>query len=575
MEAFLEILARRPTMGRDAEEEDIVTMLWKQSFEHVTYQAVEGFTHDLHATATYVDEATGETKTKTDSGEAIPRMMQRIAGTRETLVNKAKGRTARSFVDEEALDITEQALYKENPDAAAASRRHARKTPVREGSETASMATVSDADLAAAGPMMAFAPGLYPGNKHYPLQLLGGMVEIRYEPLEFEEVAEIRKELDEEDARGLLHLLDYCFQLSATLGDRFSVQDFRHLVTPIRRYLVRMGELTTFDRLVRYLRRVADGGVYGPELAEAARVMLDECASSEALATMVATATGNEEHENVAWDVLQFLMPRLDPQQLLQLLGHAMSEHMANILAATLIQRTEGDVEIYREALGREDVPIALACLRCLATLRTADAVALVEWSVAWPEQSVRRAAVRVLGRVPPTSGTAKALRRALSDAEVVVREEALESIDRQGLAELAPLLAEWFFAEGNEALTAPERLRIVRLVATLDPRHATKTFADKINVSLRAKLGGLMGTPEIVAWNRLCCEALAAAATPEAVEKLREIRTKGDDSFREFVTRLLVDARRRAAGMAATGSNPIVSGAHPSVTGPHGARRH
>jgi len=88
-----------------------------------------------------------------------------------------------------------------------------------------------------------------------------------------------------------------------------------------------------------------------------------------------------------------------------------------------------------------------------------------------------------------------------------------------------------------------------VTLVAELDEEFATRVLSEKLNVNIRARMGGLVGKPEVIEWNRLAVAGLAAAATPAAIEKLREVRTQGDDSFREFVTRNLVEARKKAAG--------------------------
>ena len=81
MDEILDILSKRGSTGRAAEEDDLVTLLWQKSFEHITYVAVEGFTHDLHAAGSFDDDG----RPQADSGEAIPRMLERISGQRETL----------------------------------------------------------------------------------------------------------------------------------------------------------------------------------------------------------------------------------------------------------------------------------------------------------------------------------------------------------------------------------------------------------------------------------------------------------------------------------------------------------
>jgi len=557
LEAILDILAKRASTGREAEEEDLVTLLWKKSFENVTYAAVEGFTHDLHAAGAFDAEG----RPKADSGEAIPRMLERISGKRE-LVGSAQalaygveggGRKMASFRDAQAEQLLRETIGEEEERIEAEGRR--RRGPqhkMRVGGETAQIAVeeafADGADTAAFAALgSGFAEGLYPGRAHYPLPLRGGLVEIQFNALEFEEVNALRMEMEEENELGLLHMLDYCFELCLHEPDSFQPDDFRPMMSPIRRYLVRARDLEAYDRLLRYLRRIAAGGVYPPFLTKYAQDMLAECSSGDALGQLIAAASGDEELENLAWDVLQQLLPDLEPSEILRLLGHAMTEHMANILAGTLIRRTGNRLDLYQEALRGEDRTSALASLRCLATLRTPEAVELIERAITWPEVSVRRACVRILGRVPKTERLPRLMRQALQDSEIEVRDEAVRAIDRQGDPRLAQTLFRWFGESGFKESDDVTRDRIVGLVAELDPEYATRVLSQKLDLGVRARMGGLIKTPEAVEWNRLAVEGLATAATPGAIRKLSEIRTKGGDDFRELVTRRLFEARRKA----------------------------
>ena len=579
VESLLDIFAKRASTGRDAEEDDVVTLLWKKSFEHVTYNAVEGFTHDLHAAGSFDEDG----RPKADTGEAIPRMMERISGKRDTLLARMKesgarekfltepeggvaaagaprvrstgatrsasvgqeggGRVMASFRDAEAEAIVAEGLD------AQTKRRGARKTKVREGGATAAMATLDEGELEGSGFVgVGSAAGLYPGARDYPLVLRGGMAEIRYNPIDFHEIEHIRQDLDEESQVGLLHLLDYCFELSLQEPEFFEVSDFRPMIGPIRRYLIRHRDLVAYDRLLRYLRRIAAGGVYPEHLTLCAAEMLEECSGGDSLGALVGAATGDEELENLAWDILQQLLPNLKPGEVLKLLGHGMTEHMANILAGTLIRTTGSDLELYQEALRGDHVPAALASLRCLATLRTGDSIDLVEKALGWNDPIVRRAVVRILGRVPLTERAPRVFRQALEDAEVEVRDEALKAIDRQGDARLGQTLFRWFAESGFKELDDITRHRVVALVAELDAEYATRVLSERIKLNVRSRMGGLVGTPEVIEWNRLAVEGLAIAATSGAIEKLRQIRTKGTEEFRELVTRRLVDARRRSS---------------------------
>lgn len=542
VEKVLDILARRPSMGRQAEEEDVVTLLWKASLEHVSAQVVEGFTHDLHASGSLDDEG-GQ---KADSGEAIPRMMERISGRRETLTQRARGRVARSYTDAESEEVLDEITAPQSSGGAGetqGSRRHARKTPVRDGGETAAMLAVSEVDLGG----VAFKEGLYPGATHYPLPLLGGMAEIRYEAIEEQELVSLRKELDEELAVGILHMFDYCFELLTQGKSAFAVEDFRPMLAPVRRYLVASKDLLTFDRLLRYLRKLADGGPYPAPVPDIARSMLEECCAPEALAAVVAAADGDEERERVAWDILQALLPGLDSAQLLELLGRSMTDRMGGILAGTLIRRTGADLSLFEKALAAPEPWRALAALRCLDLLRTAPAVRLVEQATRWNDPIVRRIAVRVLTRAPSIESTQGTLLRSMKDDDPAVRDEALYGVARQAEASWAPGLSRWFVEEGWKRLDDERRRAIVEILVQIDPAHATMFFVARLQMGLRARMGGIVGTPETVAWNHLAVEGLSLCGTDEAIQKLREVRTSGDEAWREFVNRQLYEARHRA----------------------------
>ena len=503
---LLDVLSRRQSTGRGAEEDDVVTLLWKLSLNSVTYEAVEGFTHELHGSG---DSDSQEGEGGGGGGEALPRMMDRISGKRETL---DRGRAASSFVDQENDNILGELV-----------------------GETE--------DLSSTG------SGLYVGALHYQVPEPEGASELQYEALNDSDILGVRVELDAEQERGVPSLLDYCFELCESEAGFFEPDDFAPMVGAIRRYLLRQRDVNTYDRMLRYLRKVSEGGVYPTYLTRRAGEMLHECGGDDAVAALVASVVGEESNEEFAWDALQVLLPDLDPTMVFRLLAHSMSESMAGILAATIIKRTGNDTSMFEAGLhveGEPDVPTALASLRCLATLRTPEAIALISDMVVWPDELVKRAAVRILGRMPLSDGTAEAIGLALKDPSEGVWREALESIHRQGEAPLVPFLLDWIGEHAFTRFDKDERLELVYLAADLDPGLATMWFSDKIQMSLVARIGGLVGTPEVIAWNRLAAEGLAATGTSEAVEKLRDIRTKGDDDFRDHINRLVVKARRR-----------------------------
>jgi len=524
MEDFLELLSRRPSTGRDAEEEDLVTLMWRRSFSSISYQAVEGFTHDLHAAGGFGEAA--EQSEKGDTGQAIPRLMQQISGRTEIVSSrergfsdKGRGRVARSFVDSGADDILAEQFGDSEDDGAFA-----------EGIE--------------GGGQMAFVGGLWPGSPDYPLPLRGGLAELAFEELTEDEKLGLREELDHENEVGLLHLLDYCFGLCVHEPKYFQHEDFTGLLAPIRRHLVRHRDLQTYRLLLRYLRGIAEGGVYTPQLAAVAAEMVKDCSSGEALTSLVAAASGDKKDESIVWDVLQQLLPDLETMDLLRLLGHSMSAQMATILAGTLVRRTGRDLSVYEEAIDGTEVALIFASMRCLDVLRTAEAGALVERATESIDPAVKRAAVRILGRVPTSGSSARVFSRLLRDGDEAVRDETITAIDRQGDKRLGLVIGNWLDEEGPGAADLATCKRLVLLMVDLDSDFSSRFLIGKLDASLARKIG--LGRGRVASeWKTLAAEGLVAIGTEKCLAKLRLSRTRGGSEFKDLVTNLLSEKRR------------------------------
>lgn len=493
---LLDALSRRQSTGRSAEEDDVVTLLWKLSLNHVSYEAVEGFTHELHGDS---EEGGG--------GEALPRILERIGGEREAL---APGHGARSW----------------NPEP-------------------------EEIDLVDASGLEATATSTYAGVPHYLLPS-APPGQMRPAAIARSELAGLRAELAQETRLGVPTLLEYCFELAARERGFFGVHDFAEMVGAMRRALLRDHDLESYARMVRTLRRIRDGDLHPPDLAGQADALLAGCATAEALAPLVASASGERRREDLAFDVLQVLGGHVRGRDLFELLCHGMTEHMAGILAASIVARVGLETGVFADGLlldaEQPDVPRALAALRCLGTLGTPEAASIVEEALLWPAVPVRRAAVRILGKVSLAPSSPAAFGRALRDPEPSVWGEALASIWSQGRPELAPVLADWL-DERAFKLDEGLRLEVATLVSDLAPAFATDWYSGRLRVGVRARMGGLVGTPEFIAWNRLAAYGLAQAATPEAIEHLRRVRTRGDDDFEDHVTAMLVVATRKARG--------------------------
>jgi hypothetical protein len=454
-------------------------------------------------------------------------MMQQISGRKEivssrerSFADKGRGRVARSFVDDEANQLLADEFGADDD------------------------ATFEDGMGAEGG--FAFGAGLWPGSSHYPLPLRGGLAEVTFEPLTEEERDSIRADLDHENELGLLHLLDYCFELCVHEPKYFKHGDFTPLLSPIRRHLVRHRDLETYRRLLRYLRGIVENAVYPPMLVQAASDMVKECSSGESLTALVAAVSGDKAGEAVVWDILQQLLPDLESEDLLQLLGHSMSAEMATILAGTLVRRTRRDLSLYEVAIDGADVALVFASLRCLDVLRTPTAAALVERTTENFDPAIRRAAVRILGRVPITGSSARVFSRLLRDDDADVVKETLSALDRQGDSRFAPLLGTWLDEGAFKSADDEMRHRIVMLLADLDGSYAERFLGEKLDSSL----GRLMGLSRGGAgdWRSLAAEGLAAVGSEAALTRLRLARSKGNDEFKQLVGRLLAEKRREGA---------------------------
>jgi len=164
-----------------------------------------------------------------------------------------------------------------------------------------------------------------------------------------------------------------------------------------------------------------------------------------------------------------------------------------------------------------------------------------------WLDPVIRQAAIRIVGRVAFSTATVSTFHKGIRDGIQEVRDETLRAMDAQGEPSLAPTLWEWFEEEGYGESDEITRQRCATLLADLDPEYATRVLSEKIDTGVRSRMGGLVKGGGISSWNRIAVEGLAAAATPAAVEKLRDVRTKGTEEFRVLVTKRLVDARKRA----------------------------
>ena len=483
LEQFLNVLAKRPSTGRTAEEEDISTLLWKMNLPSVRCEVVEGFTQD-------------------------------IAGVQAALA------------DEEEDEPEEQSEYLAMPGTSEA----------------------FDRLLAALGGQLQEPEDqtLYPGSDDYHELAERRSWGDNLPAITEQEQAAIRRELDYELTYGVVQLLDSCFQLAMLFPHRFGPDNFRPLMLPIRRFVLRERALGVYLEYVRYLRFPPNAEAHSREMLEEAREILQESATREAMAGVLAIA--NEESTSLTHlaGILALMGAVLKPDILLDLLGGVGREEAAEVVARSIVESLKGDLTIVKEAASSEDERAAIAGLRCLAADGDAGSIELVEAALGHAEASVRQHALRTLHGMPSSENLNLALGMGLRDAHPSVRQEALGAIERIATAPSAQVLAKWFAEDGFDKLEPGEREQAVRMIATLDPRNAARYFADKIQVSMRARFGARLGSGRVNEWNHLAVKGLAWSGNPQARAKLVELREKGSAEFQELIKELLAELQSK-----------------------------
>ena len=167
---------------------------------------------------------------------------------------------------------------------------------------------------------------------------------------------------------------------------------------------------------------------------------------------------------------------------------------------------------------------------------------------MAWWDPGIRRAAVRIAGRVPPTDTMAEAMAQALQDDVVEVRDEALAAILYQEDRRFVPSLAGWLDGTGFAAIDDDAREKYVGLIARLDPDFATEYLAAKLAESSKGWLGGRGRGGGTADWHRVAIRGLASIDTQESLKVLRQVRTRGSDEMKALVSQLLTDKRQGGA---------------------------
>lgn len=502
MDRFLNVLAKRPSTGRSAEEDDISTLLWKQDLAHLDMHVVEGFTQDLRgaarASGAGVNWDTAGSDQGADDEQRRPAPagddpMSRLAALQSQL-GSIRGGTA-------ALDF-------DTPDLGEL-----------------------DGGNFRGGARLEWETPSTPRAADVPWPALDGTT-----------LQRLHSELDEDDRFGLLHLLDHLYQ--ALEDDPTCLEDdaLSSLLAGVRRYALAERTLQPFAALVRWLFQKASSSQLPPHLHELSAALLRDFAAPESLAAMVAVT--DEGEARALGMSLQLLGPLVDNALLLDLVAGA-SDRTAAALAQAIVARLRGDLGLLDAALADGDPGKGRAALRCLALLQGPPVVALVQRAAGHAEPEVRAQALRALGVVAPGLARQAAL-DALQDESREVVDCALDGLSGVADRAVASKLQKWLEGPGWSRLDVEGRERCVRVIVRADPAALGWLESHLKLGGLRSRFGGLMKGDDSAAWNDLVVTGLTASPSPRALALLQRIHKDAKGTLSDRAGEALAAARAR-----------------------------
>jgi hypothetical protein len=375
-----------------------------------------------------------------------------------------------------------------------------------------------------------------PAQWDLPLPPLKEAAPLRYRPVPEELLERLRTEETTEAAatdavRAVLELLGLASPADLEAVTGFALEAREFLIVDNRPEL-----------LVELLRGARPALAKVPGQAEAfTSAYLDEDALRAIVASLPADATELPPHlaevlEGAPGDVVGRLVDLLIEEGtgaraplLRRLVAHAC--RLSTDIVAGRLRETEG--------------PSKAALLQLLAEIDPQAALRAAEEAVRSEDGEVQLEALRLLGAVPFSPETARALRRLVESPIESVRVAALPVMAERGGPRVTPTLVA--HAEKHvESLTAAEAKVTGQALARSSPKAALDTFHQWLETKGGGLLGRLVKMPAPPSLQRVALGGLEHIGGEEADELLGLLTEKGEDAVAAEAANAL---RRRQAG--------------------------
>lgn len=494
--ALAKILGTRLT-GVNRRGDDLQMRLWHADFQHISYQGIEGFVHELYTQA----EEDGEARY--DRGRELPRLMRRIHGT---------------------LPFDEMAAP---PDA----------SDVLEFDEESFEASiwVGDGDGA----------GAYPGRAHYDLEVDGPDVEMKLPQLTDEAREAAREALRRDRVNALTRMLEHALFLFTAQPGFFTVEDIDALIHDGQRHLLGEGRVDELADLVRLLARVGTSGEYAEETAALARESLGSLAQPRFARKVVAALLEGPAGVEQLRLYLDAMADALPPETLVAVLRFDLPAPVRRELVHRCLGLIDHDLDWLREQQRAAEVLDVLTVMELLSALDTDEARRELQRTALHPRAEIRLHYLELIAGAPPDPDTGKALARLVLDGEPDVRDVAVDVALRRRDPGATDALVELAEQPGFLKIPAPRRETMLRAVGACGGEGVLPWLQDRIK---QVKKLALL-TPAQAAWNEAGLAALAEIGGPRVRALLQQYKEAGDDDFHRWALKAYLEVARRDQG--------------------------
>ncbi len=491
--ALAKILGARLT-GVNRRGDDLQMRLWHADFQHITYQGIEGFVHELYTR----DEEDGGARYERE--RELPRLMRRIHGT---------------------LPFDEMAAPAGGGDE------------IDHDEEPSEASIWVDHDAGA---------GVYPGRAHYDLEVDGPDVEMALPLLTGDEREAVRAALRRERVDSLTRMLEHALFLFTAQPGFFTVEDIQDLIHDGQRYLLGEGRVAELADVVRLLVRVGTSGEYAEQTAALAGKALQGLARSRSARKVVAALPPGDAGVAQLRRYLEAMGDTLAPETLLAVLRFELPDPVRRVLVQRCLDRVDRDIDWLREQQRSAEVLDVLTVMELLAATDTDEARAELTRTALHPRAEVRLQYLWLVSGQPPDPDTGRAVGRLVLDPAPDVRDAAVDVARRRRDPETTDALIELAERPGFGRLPAPRREALLRAVAACGGEDALPWLQDHIR---RVKKLALL-TPAQAAWNEAGLAALTEIGGPRVRALLADYKESGDETFRRWALKAYLEVARR-----------------------------